>query len=408
MASSGLAGRILAFGSLPFFGGVSPLLVLPILSRQIGADGWAGLLLSQSIGTFVAAFLLFGIPVVGSARVAVIGSVADSVEYYQNTLVSRTCAGFIAVPVGGLIIGFGVSLGDPALNILMYLSACLGAASFAWFCIGRGNAQWIAKYELVPKLVATVVSAGAVLATSLSWLYPVFLIGASIWGLLSFNRMLFGRPYVRLRGANARATSWRHYVETWHAGVLSIAAGAYATAPLPVASAMGTASAVSAMASADRTYRYGLFAVSGLGNALQGWILSQRGPERRRRNLIGIWAHVLLGACGFIFLSKFGVWFTQSLFGDSVSATSAQVFWYGVTFLAVSASTPFVRNLLIPNGRTRLVMISSLIAALFGLASMVTFGAMFGVTGIAAGLAVAEILSLAIVASSALRYLRRD
>ena len=75
------------------------------------------------------------------------------------------------------------------------------------------------------------------------------------------------------------------------------------------------------------------------------------------------------------------------LFGDHVAPTHAICFGYGVAFLCVVA-TPLVRNVLVPDGKTSLLLFASLSSGLLGVVLMVIFGLRWGAAGVSASLTV--------------------
>ena len=67
-------------------------------------------------------------------------------------------------------------------------------------------------------------------------------------------------------------------------------------------------------------------------------------------------AHLGLGVVGGALFAALGPWVTGLLFGADVAAPRDVCAWYGLAFAALSASTPPIRNLLVPAGRVRLVL----------------------------------------------------
>jgi O-antigen/teichoic acid export membrane protein len=70
-------------------------------------------------------------------------------------------------------------------------------------------------------------------------------------------------------------------------------------------------------------------------------------------------------------------------------------FFYGLSFFFLSASTPFIRNVLIPAGRQRTVLIWTALSAVCGIVLMVSAGLSGNVSGVALGMAVSEAVLLA-------------
>lgn len=180
---------------------------------------------------------------------------------------------------------------------------------------------------------------------------------------------------------------------------------AYAYAPVPLATAFLSNMASSHFASGDQLYRYALFAVTALGNALQGWTLESQGSSGHRRQVAALLLHLALGVIGAVALVILGPWATALLFGQELAAPWAVTAWYGLAFAFITMSTPLLRNLLIPAGRKRRVLIATGLSAVGGLALMVGAGLMGSAPGIAAGMAVSEALLIILTLRAALRVL---
>jgi O-antigen/teichoic acid export membrane protein len=80
------------------------------------------------------------------------------------------------------------------------------------------------------------------------------------------------------------------------------------------------------------------------------------------------------------------------LFGSAVQASYVTTIGFGVAFFFVSAATPFGRNLLIPAGRRARLLVGTSSGAVIGVPLMVASSYVFGVGGIAVGLALSEAL----------------
>ena len=171
---------------------------------------------------------------------------------------------------------------------------------------------------------------------------------------------------------------------------ISLAGNAYASTPTPIATATTAPAASGSLATADTLYRFGLFTVVALGNAFQGWTIEHGATNRRQRHLAAIWAHAGLGVLGAAILTVAGPFVSSLLFAGKAQATTELCLYYGLAFLFLSASTPFIRNLLIPAGRQNLVLRWTLISAVFGVAVMIWAGAAGNAPGIALGMALSE------------------
>jgi hypothetical protein len=165
---------------------------------------------------------------------------------------------------------------------------------------------------------------------------------------------------------------------------------------VPIATAtVQSASATAGFSSADNIYRLGLFSIVAVGNTFQGWTLEPSASNPRCRHLIAVYAHLLLGVLGGAFLTILGPWVSGLIFGEALRADTLTSFFYGLSFFFLSASTPFIRNVLIPAGRQRTVLIWTALSAVCGIVLMVSAGLSGNVSGVALGMAVSEAVLLA-------------
>ena len=166
-----------------------------------------------------------------------------------------------------------------------------------------------------------------------------------------------------------------------------------------------TAAATAGFASADAIYRLGLFSVVALGNTFQGWTLERDAADPRRRHLVALAAHAVLGVAGGTFLALFAPWVSSVMFVEAVRADTLTCVYFGVSFFFLSASTPLIRNLLIPARRQKTVLLWTAVSAVVGVLLMFLAGLAANVPGVALGMAVSEAILFAGLLVPALRIL---
>lgn len=382
---SPLVARIAGFTGWPLISLVVPLLVTPVVSR-IAGHGWSSVVTAMSIGTFGSALVTWGWSYVGPGRVAAADNDARHTEY-SLSLWTRSLLAVIVLPAAALL-SYLVSV--PALrvdSIMISVAFALGGLSPQWYCIGIGKATLLGLYDTLPRAVATVLSLPLVLMTNRVWPYPSMIILATIASLVAFQKRF------RNSGARPDMSLRRSVSEIWStaaAALASLVGSAYSYAPVPIATAFLLPEVSSSFASADQLYRYLLFSVVTLGNALQGWVLEIPDESGLRRQKAAIILHMMLGVGGGVFLSLFGRWLSGVFFGEAVASDITTSVWYGLSFFCISASTPFLRNVLIPSGRAKLVLVFSSISACVGLLAMALSAIHGNASGIAAGLALSE------------------
>lgn len=379
--------RLSGFAVLPLLSLITPLLLLPVVSTVVGGEGISSVISGQAIGTFAATVLLWGWNVDGPVAIA---RAADSRErglIYLRSIRTRLLLLVAVLPLAAVV---AAVVAVPQFQLeaaAMCWAVALTGMSPAWFCIGVGQPRLLALYDTIPRFLATVVAAPVLLLTQQLWSYTALLALATLGSLVGFHRA-FAAPGAWLPlSMRATLADLRNQGKT--AGI-SLAGSAYASTPAPIATATTPPQASGSLATADTLYRFGLFTVIALGNAFQSWTIERDATNRRRRHLAAIWAHAGLGVAGAVILTLAGPFVSSLLFAGQAQASTLLCAYYGIAFVFLSASTPFIRNLLIPAGRQSTVLRWTLVSAVFGVAVMLWAGAAGNVPGIALGMALSE------------------
>ncbi|GAB3804823.1 hypothetical protein GCM10028798_25790 [Humibacter antri] len=394
------------FTTIPLVAFVAPLLVLPIVARVGGVDGWASVGIGQSLGAFGVYTTSFGWNAIGAARVALEKDENRRKLVFAQSLWTRGVAFAVTSIVLGSI-AFAISAdGYRWVGALVAVATALGGMTVSWYGVGVSKPSLVMRYETIPITVAMILAAVAILLTGQIILYPVFMGLATMIGIYLMCRSLF-----RESSFPPAATLGLGGVFRRNAGpaVIDASGGAYSSAPVPIARATTGLAGVAGLVSADRVYRFGLTAVVVVGNALQGWVLECAPAEGRyRRQIASIAAHLGLGLVGGGVLAIGGPWIAMLLFGGSVVPSEPVFFWYGVAYLSISVATPFIRNLLIPGNKTGVVVIATVLSALIGIGAMVVLGLVLGLVGVAMALAISELVVTCILAVPAFQLLRDE
>lgn len=381
--------RLSGFTVLPLLSLITPLLLIPVVSGIVGGEGISSVISGQAIGTFAATVLMWGWNVEGPVAVARSTDQASRALVYLQSIRTRLVLLVLVLPLAGATAALVAVPQFRSEAVAMAFAVALAGLSPAWFCIGMGQPKLLAIYDTIPRFIATAAAAPLLLMTGQLWIYPSLAALATVVSLMVFHTRYAkgGRwfpsnlPAVLRELASQRRT----------AGI-SLAANAYASTPAPIATATTAPTASGSLATADTLYRFGLFTVVALGNAFQGWTLEHGVENRRRRHMAAIWAHAGLGIVGATIITLAGPFASSLLFAGKAQATTELCFYYGLAFAFLSASTPFIRNLLIPAGKDQLVLGWTLVSAAFGLAFMIWAGALGNAPGIALGMALSEAL----------------
>ena len=396
--------RLTGFTVLPLLSLVTPFLLLPVVARVAGPSGWSSFVAGQAVGMVGATVVFWGWNVGGPVLVAQASSAVERAEVYAASLRTRYLLLLGVVPAAAVVSALVAQPGHRVDASAMAVATSLLGLSPSWFGIGVGDPWLLFWYDTMPRVVAAVVGAGVVWATGFVWTYPVLLALSVAVSLVAFRR----RVVAGVDGTSPFPVSRSGGELRTHLGTagINLAATAYASTPVPIVTVAFRPDVSSPFASADAAYRLGLFTVTAMGNAFQGWTLEGSGGERRSRHRTAFGAHLVLGVVGGLLFAALGPWVTGFVFGPDVAAPRDVCVWYGVAFLFLSVSTPPIRNLLVPAGRVRLVLGWTLGSAVVGLVLMLGAAVAGWSAGVAAGMAVSEAVLLAGLLGPALRESR--
>ena len=379
--------RLAGFTGLPLLSLVTPFLLLPILSRVAGEGGWSSLVSGQAIGAFGGAVIAWGWTTVGPVEIAQNPSPLHRAEIYRESIRTRLVLSAVVFPA---VFTLAWQLAAPEHRYdgaAMSLTTAAVGLSPAWFCIGVGKPTLLATFDTLPRVAATLVAVPTILVTTEIWLYPVILLTA-----VGISLVIFHRIVVTERGKTF--TSWggtiQHLRGQFGPAAISLSGTTYAATPVPIAQAFIPSPVVAGFGSADTIYRFGLFSVMALGNTFQGWTLEPQAPSAKKRHTAAIAAHFTLGLAGAAFLAALGPLTSEILFGSDNKAGQATCVLYGVSFFFISASSPFIRNLLLPHARQQLILTWTVISAVIGVSLMFSTATAGWINGVAMSMAISE------------------
>jgi PST family polysaccharide transporter len=396
--------RLLGFTLLPAIAAVSPLLVLPVLSRVAGPDGWASAIAGESVGTFAAIAVAYGWTTIGPALVSVALDDPHRGRLYRDALVVRLLTAAVALPVTAVACALVASPGYEWLSVLMGLQGALIAMSFTWFAVGMGDPRSIMLYDAVPRVVVAVLAAIAIAQVGVVELYPaggilVTLVGTTLYTLRLLKRYPSDWPRLGEIPGLFRLGA--------PVALNDAALGAYSSVPTPLVNVTSPGTAAAGFASADKMLKLGQFLPLTLANALQSWTGEVNGPPRARRVAIAVWCHAAFGVLGWIVLAFAGPWVSGILFGPDAAATPAVCIVLGLAFAMYSTRTSMTRHLLFPTGQARAVMRATLIATAAGVPAMIGLTVLVGPLGAAIGYAATETIATLLLIRRSARGLKR-
>jgi hypothetical protein len=273
----------------------------------------------------------------------------------------------------------------------MAAAISLAALAPTWYWIGVGRALPILWTEVLPRMVATLAAAGILLTGGDVIWYPLLLIVAMVAGPAVVYLRFAGPELTRIDRDDALEVLRTHPP----AVIAETAAGAYNALAVALVAGVAPVAQAARYVSGDKSYRIGQYAVSALGNALQGWV-AEASAERSalgRRLRLAVLLHIALGLAGLITFALIGPWLTEVLFGRAVAIDQTTALGFGVATLGIALGTACGRIGLITLGARTTFMACVLGASVVGIAGLLVGGALWGAPGAAWGLGIAELWS---------------
>jgi PST family polysaccharide transporter len=397
---SSLRSRLFGFTLIPAVAAVSPLVVLPAVSRAT-PEGWSSAIAGESVGTFAAIAVAYGWTTVGPALIAIAPDDTRRGRLYRDALVVRLLTSVVALPLLVVACALVAAPGYGLLAALMGLQGAMIALSFTWFSVGVGDPRSILFFDAIPRLVVAVASMIAIVNGVAVEVYPLAGILVTVVGTTLFSRGLLRRypsPWPPLREVPGL------FRVGAPVALNDAALGAYSAVPSPLVNVLTSGSAAAGFASADKMAKLGQFLPLTLANALQSWSAEVTGPARRSRLRIALAMHGGFGLLGMVVLGFAGPPVSALLFGEPAAAPLAVCFALGVAFALFSLRTSMTRHVLFPAGEQHVVMRATVTATIAGIPLMIAAGLLFGPVGVAAGLAVTEAVSTVLLIGRTRRH----
>lgn len=385
-----LARRILAFAGVPFLSLLAPFLFLPVLARLAGPDAWVAIALGQSVGGFAALIGGLGYPTLAPPRVAVAGAEARR-RILATSLHVRLPVWLAAAAAGAVVAALLAPATHRPEAALMAAALSLSALAPTWYWIGVGRALPIVWSEVLPRMAAALASTGILLAGGAVIWYPVLLTIAMIAGPAIIYLRVAG-PELRRVDRDDAITILRTHPP---AVIAETAAGAYNALAVALVTGVAPVAQAARYVSGDKAYRIGQYAVSALGNALQGWVAEASAHREAlgRRLRLAVTMHAALGVAGLVAFAIAGPALTAVLFGGAVSIDEVTALGFGVATVGICLGTACGRIGLVTLGARTAFMWCVLGASVLGVAGLLIGGALWGAAGAAWGLGIAELAS---------------
>lgn len=381
--------RFLPYLLIPGLGAVTPLLALPAVSMNHGADGWTAIAIAQSIAGLGLVVAELGWGIVGPQRVA---AERDSLRLFilRQSLASQLGPSLF-LATGSAVAAALMSRQFALESAFIAFGTVLQATNPTWYFVGLGQpgrALWVV---CLPRLI--LVLAAAVLVSSGLGLMPyaiavVLMAPASILALA----VMYGRNGL------PRVTDFRSSWKVLRSqGILTLGRGvSSAYTSLPAAIVAATRPELTAVFAAnDRIARMGLSVLTGVPSRFQSWIGSATGSMHQNRVRLSIYFNFALGLISgvlFVVLSPIAC---ALLFAGTVELGLGLRFIGGFLILSIC----FSRGLglaLVAFGRANAISYSILPAAGLALLTIGPASSAWGAEGAALAVAASEIVAVGV------------
>lgn len=394
--------RVLEFYGLTAATALAPLVALPAITSAAGATGLAAVVLGQTLGAAAAVVVLMGWGLVGAHAVAVRrGSPAELQKLYWTSLVTRLVVAAVLLPVVAAV----AVLVAPDLPVVVALSAVgsgLVGLTSAWYFVGLGRTGLVAAYETLPQVGISVVGSVALWAGMPLLGFPLLTIAANVLVVvLTYLRLRGDRTIRRAPGLRATAASLREQAPLIVSSLATYAWTGFAVTLV----ATGAPASLPLFAALYRVQQLGRALLFPFKNALQSWVSGSADADRASRTRTAVLvtaAAGLLVAVGMTVLTPLldGIIFSGTI---EVGVVPAAVM--ASSLVVVSLSLAYTAYVLVPDGLTRVVVISTVTGAVVGVPLLLVGARVGGAVGAGAAIVVTEtvVLVTALVARAAAR-----
>lgn len=172
--------RVIGFALVPAATMASTLLVLPLISRQFGADGWSAVGIGQSLGAFVSIIAGLGWQVIGAQQVAQSSPLQRQILFVESLKSRSTTLLFLLGPTA--YVSYMLSPSFKLETIIFAAAMGLNCLNASWYFSGTGESRYVFLNEGLVRLCGYVLAIPVLAITHSLLSYAVILL---VTGLLS-------------------------------------------------------------------------------------------------------------------------------------------------------------------------------------------------------------------------------
>ncbi|MCW2757784.1 MAG: hypothetical protein JWO46_1530, partial [Nocardioidaceae bacterium] len=246
---------------------VSPLVSIPAITSQFGAQGWASFAVGQSFGGALAVIVGFGWPLVGPARVAR-ADAEETGRMLVSALAGQAAVLLVLLAPFMLVAALAVDQFH-ATAALTTVSAGLAGLVPTWLFVGRSSPGGALVFTALPSLLGAVLGSGLLLLGAPLVSLPITIAAAQA---ASIALLLLRESGGRVRTPTLTRVLGDLRSQVALAGT-QIASLSYINLPVGIFALTG-ASGLVEFAGGDRLYRLALAALLPVTQVFQGWVPS--------------------------------------------------------------------------------------------------------------------------------------
>jgi O-antigen/teichoic acid export membrane protein len=375
------------YGISVVLSGVISIAVIPAVIIFAGKEAWATIAVAQAVAGFAFVIAVFGWGVTGPTTVATLND-RERGRFYLDSLLSRLWLCVPILPVS-IVIAIPLSRGNGLLAAVTVATGVLAALGGGWFFVGESSPIRFLLLDTLPRNVGTVVGALALMAT-----------GDALWfvGFQSLGVVL--ATVITTWDILRRYPGWALSLSPWRAVgnlrghsasvTMSVTSSLYVNVPI-ILVGIFIPQATAGYALAERIVRLALYSTRPVVQVSQGYVPSTDPDIQvfRARRVVRI--SLLLGGVGALGYALLGPWAGSILSGGTLGIPFALALAMGINLGALLASQLTGFACMNAFGLTRALAVSTIVGAIVGSALMIPLTLLFGVAGLAFGLAAAEV-----------------
>lgn len=384
--------RVGAFAMLPAISALTPLIAIPVITSQFGAEGWVAVALGISIGTAAAVLVELGWGLNGSIRIARASPVARP-RILALAMITKSLMSLITL---GPIVGVSLFLQSEGstVTILIACAYMLTGTSSAWYFIGLGSPGKILDCEVLPRLSLVLISC----AGMQFWDWPIesYCIALILAALLSAVAVL---RVERIVASDFLSHSLRRVLFAFRRQGQALfarsASAIYIALPVVIVGFVSPGS-VLVFSAAERLIRMSLTVLQSVPNSLQAYVGGAQGlGDRRDRVFRSVSVNVAVGILAAFTFAALSNVLSMVLFSDLIDFSSWAIVFGSVIIFLTCASRSVGSLGLVAYNDVRSISRSAVLGACVGVIGLLLGARYYGPSGALGAMALAEFAVLA-------------